>query len=192
MMPENVRHLFPGPEPEPQQPEEMGPIVLQLLATLKDVPTACVSFCRTPASRHQPAGLVAFICGPSDAAEPDIEVVRCPTEDIGSWSEELVAPGPFRESHLKRLHTAGYKVLVKPLESVLQKMKVSRLMLSLPGLLTRLAFEGLIDEAGPDSFLLKRFDVAYLPSLALGSISASSPFRSNWADCWWLGTREKT
>jgi CHAT domain-containing protein len=54
-------------------------------------------------------------------------------------------------------------------------MKVRRPVLSLPGVLTRLAFEALLDQSQPEPFLLDRYEVAYLPSFGLGFDLAQQP-----------------
>jgi len=159
-------------ESDPQQtPEPIAPVVLGLLEYLRrdKISTACISYMYKPYERNEKPEMIAFICGPSDSKEPDIEVATWPAgDDSIAWSVDLISPGPFRERNLKRIHTVGYEAFFKAIEPTLQRWDVKRIVFCLPGGLTRIAFEALIDEPKADSFLLDRYEVAYVPSLRLG------------------------
>lgn len=163
LMPQAVRHLLPAAA-QPPAPASTAQAVLGLLDYLNDKPSACLSYLLTP------AGVTVFLCGPSGAAQPSIAMNSWPLDvDVGvggvRWSRELVNPGPFRESNLKKMHAAACQAFFQPVAALLQQMKVERLVLSLPGALSRLAFEAFTDGS---SFLLDRCEVMYLPSFALG------------------------
>ena len=169
LMPEAVRHLFPEARSQPAAPEPFGPVVLGLLDYLKETPTACVSYALAPSDGHQAGKVMAFICGPSDSAEPRIEFkIWQPADEPMTWSQELVSPGPFREGNLKTRHAAAYRLFIEPVEPILKAMNVKRLVFSLPGAMTHLAFEALMDGSQGGGFLLDRYEIGYLPSLALG------------------------
>jgi hypothetical protein len=182
LLPEAVRHLFPDSPEEPATDDSIGTVALGLLDYLKDVPTACISYLQIPGTKDQAAKIVAFVCGPSGAEEPGIEIATLPGGATAvEWSPELIEPGPLRENALTRMHIAAYKAYFEPLEAVLGRLKVTRVILSLPSLLTRFAFEALTN--GPKKsagFLLDNLEVAYLPSFALGFDLArlSQPERS--------------
>jgi len=159
--------------------DSIEPAIQQMLARDTDTPTAIVSF-SNPITRAGSSEIVAFVCANSAKSKDQIQCQILRPDFTGTeWDAALVRPGPFREKRLRRMHAAVAHALLAPLLPVLEGMGIQRIVFSLPGILSRYSFEAAPVGDGEGNVLIQRWEVAYVPAIALALDEAQPAPRAN-------------
>ncbi|QNE21612.1 CHAT domain-containing protein [Kribbella qitaiheensis] len=150
--------------------DPIGPPVKALLRAHADVPTAFLSVfisdygCTDPVA----TALLCYLSGP-DEWQNKRHLWLVPDAELANLSaQRYFDPGPFRERLLRTASTSGSRALLEPLAELLEEAGVERVIVSLPGVLTRLPLEafGVIAD---EQLATDRLRFTYLPSVRFGA-----------------------
>jgi CHAT domain-containing protein len=150
--------------------DPIGPRVKALLRAHADVPTAFLSVFSSDYGLTEPVvtALLCYMSGP-DEWENKRHLWLVPAAELAELSRQrYFAPGPFRERLLRAACTSGSRTFLEPLAELLEESGVERVIVSLPGVLTRLPLEafGLIADG---QLATDRLRFTYLPSVRFGA-----------------------
>lgn len=148
----------------------IGPAMKDLLRGHADVPTAflCEFISELVPGRIVVSALLCYMIGPDEwvnerwqwrPADGDLELLR---------SDRYVPSGPFRQRHLTRVCEAGTRTLVEPMAEMIAESGARRLIVSLPGALSRLPIEAFPSPGGATD-KPPAVAVTYLPSVRSGA-----------------------
>jgi hypothetical protein len=143
----------------------IGPPVKEVLRAHQDLPTAflCVFVAEIFPGDPIISALLCHMTGDDEWAnrrhcwrpEPgDMEMLS---------AQRYVPPGPFRAPLLDRACTRGAQMLLSPIAEMISDAGIQRLIVSLPGVLTRLPVEAFAGEGLP------AVQATYLPSVRFGA-----------------------
>ncbi len=153
-----------------REQDPIGPRMKALLRAHADVPTAFLSVFSADYGFTEPVvtALLCYMSGP-DEWENKRHLWLVPAPELAELSEQrYFDPGPFRERLLRAACTSGSRTLLEPLADLLAESGVERVIVSLPGVLTRLPLEafGLIADG---QLATDRLRFTYLPSARFGA-----------------------
>ncbi len=149
--------------------DPIGPSAKALMRGHDAVPTALVSIWVTEVRPGDPI-VSALVCHMISEDEWVNErwMWRADSRTLALLREQRwIKPGPFRERLLGRAHRDGWDVLLAPAAEMIKETGARRLVVNLPGRLSRLPVEAFTD--GGDAPAWPEVSVTYLPSVRFGA-----------------------
>ncbi len=148
----------------------IGPAVKTLLRAHADVPTAflCEIVAELKPGLTVVSALLCYLTGPDEWVNKRW-LWRPGAGDLAELSSGKYVPsGKFRERLLGRARAAGARTLIEPVAEMITESGAERLIVSLPGALSRLPVEAFPVPGGAPGAIAP-YAVTYLPSVRVGA-----------------------
>jgi DNA-directed RNA polymerase subunit RPC12/RpoP len=160
------RQVSMRPIDEYIEDDPIGPPMKALLRRHDDIPTAFLCVFVTEVNSEDPivSALLCHMTGEDEWANVRRQWRSAAADLAPLYVQRYSEPGPFRERLLDKTCVRGAKTLLAPLDAMIKESGAERLIVSMPGALSRLPLE-----AFPAGDGVNPLAVTYLPSARFGA-----------------------